>query len=164
MSEAERAAYLQEFVNRFPAWQRLADPALLAAPRGWKRRALVEFGTIEPDLYHFPAGVGFSRWGDLFQPRPYAHTSGIFRAAQPPFAGPAWTEFAGEIPAPMRNTTCLLIGLTKVRPAVAIYLENSVEAVAIIPAPDLKPDFNRALVAPVCAETQALLEAPAAAP
>ena len=164
LTDAERAAYLQEFAMRFPAWQRLADPALMTAPRGWKRRAFVEFGTIEPEVYRFPAGVGFSRWGDHFQPRPYSHTSGIFRAAQPPFAGPAWMEFAGEIPDPIRKTTCLLIGLTKVRPAVAIYLENSIEAVAIIPAPDFKPDFARALVAPVLPETQALLEGSSATP
>ena len=160
ISDEERAAFLQEFTSRFPAWQRLADPAFMAGPRGWKRPAFLEFGTLEPEVFQFPANVGFGRWGDLFQPRPHAHTSGIFRAASPPFTDPTWTEFAGEIPTPMRDTTCLLIGLTKVRPAIATYLEKSVEAVALIPAPDFKPDFARAIVAPVSPETQALLNAP----
>lgn len=160
ISDDESTAFLQEFTGRFPAWQRLADPAFTAGRRGWKRRAFLEFGTLDPEVYEFPANVGFARWGDIFEPRPHAHTSGIFRAAPPPFTGPTWTDFAGEIPAEVRGQSCLLIGLTKIRPAATIYLEKSVEAIAIVPAPNFKPDFSRAIVAPVSPATQVLLNSP----
>ena len=158
-TDAERAVHLQEFAKRFPAWQRIADPALIAAPRSWQRRAYVEFGAIEPEVYHFPAGVGFQHWSGRFEPRPHPHTSGILSVSGASFAGTVWIDFADKIPVSARGSICLLIGLTTTRPAVAAYLENSVEAVAIIPAPDFKPDFTRAIVAPVLPETSALLEA-----
>ena len=164
LTDLQRSAFMQEFATRFPEWQRLADPALISAPPGWKRRAFVEFGALDREVFRFPAGVGFPHWQGVFDPRPYAHNAFTFQAYVAPFAGGVWMEIAGDIPPSLFETPCLLIGMAKVRPVVAAYFPNSVEAVAIIPAPDLKPDFNRALVAPVCAETQALLDAPAAAP
>ena len=155
-SDEERTAHLREFAARFPAWQRIADPALMAAPRSWTRRAFVEFGSIERDVYHFPANVGFQLWSGPFTPRPYEHTSFLLRVSGASFAGLAWTEFAGEIPPALRATPCLLIGLARSNPAPA-YFENSIEAVAIIPAPDYKPDFAKAIVAPVSPETESLL-------
>ena len=164
LTDLQRSAFLQEFATRFPEWQRLADPALISAPLGWKRRAFVEFGALDLEVFRFPAGVGFPHWQGIFDPRPSAHNAFTFQACAAPFAGGVWMEIAGDIPPSLLETPCLLIGLAKVRPLVTAYFPNSVEAVAIIPAPDLKPDFNRALVAPVCAETQALLDAPTATP
>ena len=157
LTDPQRTAFLQDFTSRFPAWQRLADPALLAAPRSWRRRAFVEFGAVERDVYRFPAGSGFHGWQELFAPRRYEHTGFIFRMSPPVFAERVWMEFAGEIPTALRETRCMVIGLAKVRPRVAAYLENSVEVIAIIPAPDFQPDFTRAIVAPVFPETEALL-------
>lgn len=163
-TDPQRAAFLQEFTTRFPAWQRLAAPALMSGPRSWQRRAFVEFGALDQEGYHFPANVGFQHWTGLFEPRPYEHTSFVFRVAGPSFAGSIWIEFAGEIPPALRETKCLLIGLAKTRPVSTAYFDNSVEAVAIIPAPDFQPDFSRALVAPTVPETQALLEVPISPP
>lgn len=161
LSDAERSALLQEFISRFPAWQQMGDPALMASTRIWRRRAFVEFGAIEKEAYEFPENVGSPHWSNRFEPRSYEHTSFIFRGSGESFTGDIWTEFAGKIPAGHRSTICMVIGLTKRRPAVETYLTRSVEAVAIIPAPNFKLDFARALVAPVFPETQALLEAPA---
>lgn len=158
LTDAARSAFLQELTTRLPAWQRMADPALMSAPRSWKRRAFVEFGALDAEVYNFPAHVGFKHWTGLFKPRPHEHTSFVFRVSGASFAGRIWMDYGGEIPPALRETTCLVIGLAKVRPFVTAYLANSVEAIAIIPAPDFKPDFSRAVVAPVYSETEALLE------
>ena len=161
LSDARRTALLQEFTARFPAWRPIADPALISAPRSWQRRAFVEFGALDQEIYHLPANVGIAHWSGFFEPRSSARNSFVFRVTGPSFATAIWTEFAGEIPPAIPETQCLLIGLARVRPATAAHLENSVEAVAIIPAPGFNPDFARALVAPVSPETRALLEASA---
>ena len=160
-TDAERTALLQEFAVRSPAWQRIADPGLMANRRSWQRRAIVEFGAIEREVYHFPANVGFQDPSHRFAPRPYAHTGFYFRGAGPSLARIVWADFAGDIPPSLRATPCLLIGLARFRAAPAAYLEHSIEAIAIIPAPGYQPDMTQALVAPVFPETQALLEAPA---
>lgn len=162
LTDEQRTAFLQELTKRAPQWQRLAEPALMAAPRSWQRRVFVEFGSIDQEAFHFPANAGFKHWTGLFEPRPHNHTSFVFRVAGPSFAGSIWMEFGGEIPPIFRETKCLLIGLPKVRPVLTAYYDNSVEAVAIIPAPDFQPDFSRAIVAPLTPATEALLEAPAA--
>ena len=125
------------------------------------RSAFVEFGTMDTEAYRFPENVGSPHSSGLFVPRPYEHTSFHFRMSGSPYGENVWTEFAGDTPQAFRGTPCLLIGLAQFRPALAAYLQRSVEAIAIIPATDHKPDMTRALVAPVFPETGALLETPA---
>ncbi len=162
LSDTERSLLLQDFVSRFPTWQRMSDPALMEATRIWRRRAFVEFGVIEKEAYEFPANIGFPHWTNRFEPRPYGHISLIFRGSGESFTGGIWTEFAGQVPPELRDSLCIVIGLTKYRPAIEPYLTRSVEALAIIPAPGFKPDFTRAIVAPIFPETQTLLEEPVA--
>ena len=158
LTDAGRSAFLQELAARFPAWQRLADPALMSAPRSWQRRVFVEFGTLDREVYRFPAGVGVQHWQGLFEPRSYEHNAFVFQTFTAPFAGGIWMELAAQIPPSHLETPCLLIGLAKVRPVVTAYYPNSVEAVAIVPAPAFQPDFTRAIVAPIRPETEALLD------
>ncbi len=161
LTDEQRIIFLQETARRFPEWKGVTEPALLAASYSWARRGFVEFGAIDQEVFRFPAGVGFQHWTGLFEPRAYEHTSFVFRVSGRSFAGTIWMEVPGEIPLALRETPCLLIGLTKVRPVVSAYFDNSVETVAIIPAPNFQPDFTRAIVAPVVPEMKTLLETPA---
>lgn len=159
LTDADRTALLNQLVSRDPTWQRIADPALMQATRGWARTVFVEPGWLEPEVYRLPAGFGFEHWTGLFAPRSHEHTCFTFRGPGRSFAARVWVEFAGDIPPAVRSEPCILIGLAKVRPTVTAYFENSVEAVAIVPAPDLKPDIARIISAPEVPETRALLDA-----
>ena len=160
LTDEARTAFLQDLAAHAPAWQRLTDPAFIAGPHGWSRRIFVDFVSIEKEVYHFPAGVGSEHWSGHFSPRPYEYTTFMFGALGRSAVPNVHAEIAGTIPSSLRQTPCLVIGLIKVRPDLEPYLRNSVETVAIIPAPALKPDLTRAFIAPETPDTRALLDAP----
>ena len=164
LTDAQRTDFLHHLAARDPAWQRLAEPAFMAGPAGWQRRVFVDFVSIEKEMHHFPAGVGSTHWSGHFGARPYEYTAFMFGVVGRSVNANVHAEIAGTIPPSLRETPCLLIGLAKVRPKLEVYLQNSVETVAIVPAPDLQPDMARALIAPLSPDTQALLDAPVTPP